>query len=62
MGPYGDVGACMLGSAESMRAMLSMSYKAVTLMYSLQQHAEGKDEPDEEQGRKGDATTNCVRR
>lgn len=38
----------MLGSADSMRAMLSMSYKAVTRMYSLQQHAEGKDVADEE--------------
>lgn len=52
----------MLGSADSLRAMLSMSYKAGTLMYSLQQHAEGKDVPDEEQGRKGDATANHVRR
>lgn len=52
----------MLGSADSMRDMLSTSYKAVTLMCSLQQHAEGKDVPDEEQGRKGDATANHIRR
>lgn len=51
----------MLGSADSMRAMLSM-YKAVTLLQSLQQHAEGKDVPDEEQGRKEDAAANHFRR
>jgi hypothetical protein len=45
--PYGNVGVCMLGSADSMKAMLSMPYKAVTLMQSLQQHAEGKDVPED---------------
>lgn len=66
--PCGDGGVCMLGSAGSIRAVLSMLYKAVTLMYSLQQHVEGercarrRRHVYEEQGRKGDVTANHIRR
>lgn len=57
----------MLGSAGSMRAVLSMPYKAETLMHSLQQHAEGercarRRHVYEEQGRKGDVTVNHIRK
>lgn len=47
MSSYGDVGVCVLGSADSMRTMLSMPYKAETLMHSLQQDAEGKGVPED---------------
>lgn len=40
-----NAGVCMLSSADHMRTVFSMLYKAATLMQSLQQCASGRDAP-----------------